>query len=330
MPLFSTGIEDADSANYPQHSEKDNLSSLITVIISTKNRWPDLEKALLSLRLQSLTHKLIVMDDNSSDGTSEKVKVFFPEAELHSFDASRGYIVRRNQAICLSQTPYILSIDDDCILENTEILSEMAFFCLKSKSKAVAWPYVDVNFSSIRYSQSEGILQTHSFTGCAFLVQKEKFLEVGGFRECFIHQGEEEDFCIRLLQNGYPVLVGNGNVITHNESPKRSWERMDYFGSRNLILFAFFNVPFPLLPIQLAFSAFKAIIFGFKLRRPYHKMRGVLAGFRDGIKYYSKERKPVSIKTYLQYRKLKKNYFLLSKKSRSVDHNKSYLIQITI
>jgi GT2 family glycosyltransferase len=324
------GIQDIDSANYTQYSEKDKLNRLITVIISTKNRWSDLEKALLSLRQQSLRHKLIIMDDNSFDGTSKKVKAFFPEAELHSFDVSMGYIVRRNQAIRLSQTPYILSIDDDCILENAEILSEMAIFCLKSKSKAVAWPYIDFNLNSIRYSQSKGIFQVHSFTGCAFLVQREKFLEIGGFRECFIHQGEEEDFCIRLLQNGYPVLIGNGNAITHNESLKRSWERMDYFGSRNLILFAFFNVPFALLPMQLALSAFKSIIFGFKLRRPYHKIRGVFAGFKDGIKYCSKERKPVSVKTYLQYRKLKKNYFLLSKKNQFLDHNKAYLIQTTI
>jgi GT2 family glycosyltransferase len=329
MPLISMRIEDFDSTNYIQHSEKDKLNSLITVIISTKNRWSDLEKALLSLRVQSLPHKLIIMDDNSSDGTSKKIKFFFPEAELHSFDVSMGYIVRRNQAIGLSQTPYVLSIDDDCVLENSEILSEMAIFCLKSKSKAVAWPYIDVNLNSIRYSHSEGISQTHSFTGCAFLVQKEKFLQVGGFRECFIHQGEEEDFCIRLLQHGYPVVIGNGNAITHNESSKRSWERMDYFGSRNLILFAFFNVPFPLLLIQLAFSAFKSIIFGFKIGRPYHKIRGVIAGFRDGIKYYSKERKPVSVKTYLRYRKLKKNY-LASKKSQVLDHSKPCLIQTTI
>ena len=50
-------------------------------------------------------------------------------------------------------------------------------------------------------------------------------------------------FCIRLLDACHPVLLGTGTAISHYESPKRSWKRMDYYGSRNLMLFAFFNVP---------------------------------------------------------------------------------------
>ena len=57
----------------------DNLEELITVIISTKNRWQDLQRALLSLRNQTLAHKVIVIDDNSDDGTSDNVKSLFPE-----------------------------------------------------------------------------------------------------------------------------------------------------------------------------------------------------------------------------------------------------------
>jgi glycosyltransferase involved in cell wall biosynthesis len=94
---------------------KNNLEDLITVIISTKNRWHDLEQALVSLRKQTVKAKVIVIDDNSEDGTSENVRSHFPEISLYTHKESKGYIVRRNEAIRLAQTPYVLSLDDDKI-----------------------------------------------------------------------------------------------------------------------------------------------------------------------------------------------------------------------
>src|SRR5688572_24763530 len=117
----------------PENSEiyTNKLEDLITVIISTKNRWQDLERALLSLRNQNLAHKVIVIEDNSDDGTSNNVKSFFPEVLLYTHHESKGYIVRRNEAINLAQTPYVLSIDDDCVLENNTTIYDLAAFCFR-------------------------------------------------------------------------------------------------------------------------------------------------------------------------------------------------------
>lgn len=286
------------------------LDDLITVIISTKNRWPDLQKALLSLRKQTLKHQVLVLDDNSDDGTYQNVKTLFPEVILHAYAESAGYIVRRNEAVKMAQTRYVLSIDDDCVLESPTILYQIAEFCEANKCAAVAWPYIDANLSPEVHdvAPSEGLWQSHSFKGCSFVVKRDVFLEVGGFRTSFYHQGEEEDYCIRLLELGHPVFLGKGNAIHHYESPRRSWDRMDFYGSRNLMLFAIFNVPLKYLPIQLAGSAIKSFLYGFKIKRPYHKTRGVLYGFLDGLKLAMKERKPVSTQTYLKYRELKKQY----------------------
>ncbi|RPD51611.1 glycosyltransferase family 2 protein [Paracnuella aquatica] len=292
-------------------SQKDGLylDQMLTVIISTKNRWEDLNRALQSLRSQTLPHQVIVMDDNSDDSTFEKTQQLYPEVKALRFNESKGYIVRRNEAVQLATTPYVLSIDDDCILESPEILAQIATFCQQTKCAAVAWPYVDVNTNKKVESISPdgGLWQACTFKGCAFVVQRETFLQLGGFRSVLVHQGEEEDFCIRLLDAGHPVLLGTGTAISHYESPKRSWKRMDYYGSRNLMLFAFFNVPTSVLPIQLAGSAVKSILFGFKIKRPYDKTRGVFHGFSDGFKLM-RERKPVSMKTYRKYRELKKSY----------------------
>jgi hypothetical protein len=88
---------------------------------------------------------------------------------------------------------------------------------------------------------------------------------------------------------------------------------MDYYGSRNLILFAFFNVPLLFLPVQLVLSATKSILYGFKIKRPYQKFLGVVHGFRDGFKLMRTERSPVSLKTFLRYRELKKGHQLIKR-----------------
>jgi GT2 family glycosyltransferase len=287
------------------------LKDLITVIISTKNRWSSLEKALLSLQKQTLQCKIIVMDDHSEDGTSEQIKINFPKIDLYSFEESKGYIVRRNEAIKLAKTIYVLSIDDDCILENETILNEITIFCSRTNCAALAWPHIDVHTSAAvqNHAPTEALWQVCTFKGCSFVVHRHHFIETGGFRSVLIHQGEEEDFCIRLLNKGLPVILGRGHAIHHYESPKRNFDRMDFYGSRNLLLFAFFNVPIFFLPVQLLISSFKCILYGFKIKRPFQKTRGVLHGIIDGMKLIKQERRAVSVKTFIKYRRLKTGGF---------------------
>jgi hypothetical protein len=64
-------------------------------------------------------------------------------------------------------------------------------------------------------------------------------------------------------------------------------------------------------------SAFKSILYGFKIHRPYQKTRGVFYGIIDGIRLFRTERKSVSVATFLKYRKLKKNFVLLNSPDKS-------------
>jgi GT2 family glycosyltransferase len=212
----------------------------------------------------------------------------------------------------MATTPYVLSIDDDCVLDSPGIINEIIHFCELTGCAALAWPYIDMHLSGVvqGISPGRGLWQCYTFRGCAFVVNRMKFIEAGGFRSSFIHQGEEEDFCIRLLDQGYPVLVGQGSAIHHYESSFRNWKKMDYYGSRNLILFAFFNVPLLLLPFQLSITSIKCILYGFKLKRPYQKALGVWHGIMDGFRLLKSERKPVRLHTFRTYRMLKKNYRL--------------------
>ena len=67
-----------------------------SIVITTKNRRDDLEKAIVSALAQKVegSVEVIVIDDGSTDGTSEFVSAKFPQAKLHRFDAA-GKAIRR-------------------------------------------------------------------------------------------------------------------------------------------------------------------------------------------------------------------------------------------
>lgn len=59
-------------------------------------------------------------------------------------------------------------------------------------------------------------------TGAVSLVQKKKFLKVGGYDERFIIGGGDVDLCIRLNRTGYQTWYVAGGYILHKESQSRT------------------------------------------------------------------------------------------------------------
>jgi GT2 family glycosyltransferase len=151
----------------------------------------------------------------------------------------------------------------------------------------------------------EEVWITDSFIGTAHALRRDIFLKLGGYREDLIHQGEESDYCIRLLEAGFCVRLGNADPVCHFESPRRDFRRMDFFGGRNNILFAWYNVPWPHLPLHLAATTINGFRTGLRNRRLLRKVYGIAAGYRDCLVSFQK-RSPVSVPVYRLSRRLKK------------------------
>lgn len=253
-----------------------------TVVIVTKNRREDLLKAIASTLTQSAKPELLVIDDGSTDGTSAAVAQQFRSVRLHRSEKSLGYIVQRNRAARLAVTPIIFSIDDDAVFSTPTIVEDTLREFEHPRVGAVAIPYVDVNRSDAVHQQAPepgGIYATYDFKGTAHALRRNIFLAMGGYREILVHQGEEEDYCIRMLNAGWITRCGNAAPIHHFESLRRSWSRMDFYGARNKVLYAWQNIPFPSVALQLAGRTAKAIVFSFHPARMATRCRGLLNGY---------------------------------------------------
>src|SRR5262245_32019510 len=216
------------------------------VIIATKDRKDDLRRALISTLRQTEPVEIIVLDDGSTDGTSEMVAEEFPSVLLKKSEKALGCIAQRNLGAQLCSADVIFSIDDDAEFSSPDVINQTLLAFCHPQIGAVAIPYLEPHKSRSEFQRAptpESIWITDSFRGTAHALRRSVFLQIGGYYEPLVHQGEEMDLCIRLLNAGFVVRLGSSDPIIHHEFSKRDWRRMDFFGRRNDIIFAWRNVP---------------------------------------------------------------------------------------
>lgn len=278
------------------------------VVIVTKNRLPELRVALRSAVAQSATPDVIVVDDGSTDGTAAAVATEFPRVKLLAHRESLGYIRRRNEGAAATTAAIVFSIDDDAEFGSTRTVEQTLREFDHPQIGAVAIPCVEPNKGNQVFQQAPDASDcwiTDSYIGTAHAVRRDIFLALGGYREGLVHQGEEQDFCLRMLAAGYLVRLGRADAISHYESPKRDMRRMDYYGRRNDILFGWHLVPATALPLHLAGTTINGVRSALRAGRAAAMFKGLVAGYLASAQALS-ERAAVSPTLYRLHRDIKK------------------------
>jgi GT2 family glycosyltransferase len=278
-----------------------------TVIIVSRERRMELRRALESALIQTAEPEVIVIDDASTDGTCEMVRAEFPRVRLYSTESAIGYIRQRNRGAELSGGEILFSIDDDATFSSAEVVEATLNQFDDPRVGAVAIPCVDINRGPEVRQQApnqDRIYLIDSFIGTAHALRRDLFTRLRGYRTELCHQGEEEDYCIRMLDAGFVTRCGNSAPIHHFESPRRNWARMDYYGARNKILFAWHNVPFPEVSGHLAATTLKTLLHALRPDRFWIRFRGVIAAYALCASGRAR-RSPVARSTYHLSRRLK-------------------------
>jgi glycosyltransferase involved in cell wall biosynthesis len=279
-----------------------------TLVITTKNRKEELRAALASAQAQTEPLEIIVIDDGSTDGTCDMVRAEFPSARFFRSEVSEGLIAQRNRGAALASTNIIFSIDDDAIFVSRYTVAQTVKAFDHARVGAIAIPYIEPKKSpEIRQkAQGDGILATYDFIGTAHALRRDIFLSLGAYRAHLVHQGEEQDYCIRMLEAGYIVRLGDADPIHHMESPRRDFSRMDYYGAKNSVLFIYQNVPLPSAVLFLLVTTLKVLFFTLKPKRLRVRLSGVLAAYSECL-LAKVQREPVSLATFVLFRRLKRS-----------------------
>ena len=279
-----------------------------SVVITTKNRKAELRRAVASALLQQPEPEVIVIDDGSTDGTSELMREEFPRAKLHRFDESRGLIVRRNEGARLATGEIIVSIDDDAEFSSDGVVAQTVREFDDPRVGAVTIPYVDVKVGpDIRQQppESTGIWVTSAYVGTSHAVRKDVFLALGGYLELLLHMTEERDYCLRLWDAGFVVKIGKADLIRHYQSPvrKSQWNRM--MERRNDLIYAVTNVPVPWALFHFPATILSGLLYGARNRC----FAASVSGYFRFLRVFSaalKSRRPVSREGYFLMRYLQR------------------------
>ncbi|AFZ59159.1 glycosyltransferase family 2 protein [Anabaena cylindrica FACHB-243] len=283
-----------------------------TIVFTTNNRSELLKKAIQSAKNQSVPVDIIVMDDNSTDGTHEMMSRDFPDIQYYRSSENKGPCYHRNKGIELSKTKIVFPLDDDSILDSQFTIEQTLQEFDHPQVAAVAIPFINILQDKTIWTKAPDrnqIYLTHAYVAAAHAVDREKFLSVGGYREFFFYMGEEGDLCIRLLQKRFCVRLGAADPIHHYQPPNRISKRPDVFGRQNDILFPYFNAPKNILLISLIGTTLKGLWFGIKVRRPIYMLEGFYKGYSIAIKKGSM-RNPVDQDCFHIYRFLKKRHIV--------------------
>lgn len=93
----------------------------VSIIIPTKNRWSLLKETLNNILQQSLpAYEIIVVDDGSTDGTIENLKIEYKDQVIAVLNKGRGPGAARNTGLEIATGNYIKFFDsDDLMTKNT-------------------------------------------------------------------------------------------------------------------------------------------------------------------------------------------------------------------
>ncbi|MCX7966420.1 MAG: glycosyltransferase family 2 protein [Syntrophorhabdaceae bacterium] len=248
------------------------MNKRLSIIIITKDTEDLLKNLLYSIlsdkNLTGLLSELIIVDNNSQDGTREMLDKTFPEIIYIRNEKNLGFAASANKGFFHSAGDYVLFLNSDTLVLPHEI-EKMLDFLDKNDDVAICAPqlvYEDMRLQrSFAYvpklmfefipksvleivlpnkykgkkSKIESPQDVESLIGAAFLVRRKVFEILGGFDERFFFFLEETDFCIRARNKGFRVVFFPFSKIIHlqGKTISKTWVkgRIEY----NISLYKF-------------------------------------------------------------------------------------------
>ncbi len=221
----------------------------VSLVISVWNRKDDLRENLAAIREQTVKPlEVIVVDNDSTDGTPEMVIEEFPEVHLIRMPHSAyGACETFNVGFSSARGEYTGILDDDVILPKDFVERMMEEFEAEPDSTVLLSPKVVEPEMPDWYKDSPAVNTPRymsTFRGCGSMAKSAALREAGYYDIRFFIFGNERDLTTRLLNLGYRVkMVPSIEVFHKAPFGMRHGKRSLYYHVRNFWLYAFKYVP---------------------------------------------------------------------------------------
>ncbi|MCD8347083.1 MAG: glycosyltransferase family 2 protein [Lachnospiraceae bacterium] len=281
---------------------------IATIVIPNYNGMQYLGPCLDSLMIQSRQDFSVVLIDNGSEDASvEFVETHYPEVAVCRFDRNEGFCRAVNEGIRLSQTPYVILLNNDTVCDESFVeelvraieaprkeAAAQTFSCAAKMVQmndpermdnagdyycAFGWAYaLGKGKPAARYEKEREI-----FASCAAaaIYRKEVFEEIGLFDETHFAYLEDTDVAYRARIAGYHNYYAPKAVVRHVGSATSGSPYNEFkirYSSRNSIYLIYKNMPWPQIVLN-----FPLLLAGFLIKMLFFAQKGYLREYVRGL-----------------------------------------------
>jgi GT2 family glycosyltransferase len=262
---------------------------LVSILIATKDRPDDLQRTLKELRRQDYASlEMIVIDDGSSAVLEPIVREYWPQTNFVRRSESVGQCRRRSEGFQIARGEYILQLDDDSHPVASSAISE-AVRVMQANPSFGGLSFYIFNGPDLPEKLQAAEPQYHaSFVGCGVLFRTQALRQVGGYRDFFENEWEEEELGLRMLAAGwviyfFPATVIHHHVSVRNRKQVRTWTRQ----IRNKLWAIVMNTPAGRIPLEAAWVVLVGFLDAIRLLRfkaYYLALVQFIGGFRRALR----------------------------------------------
>lgn len=235
----------------PDSNEDGASTPTVTIIVVSYNTREMTLECLRSVRDQTtIPYELIVMDNDSKDGSAEAIAAEFPDINLMAEKDNHGFAKANNIVAKIAKGEYVLLLNPDTIVLDGAIDNLIGF--AKEKPDAMIWGgrtlYGDRSLNPTNCWRKmslwslfcrlvglsgllpqSGLFNPEAYggwrrdteqdvdivTGCLFLMKRRDWSSLGGFDLKYFMYGEEADLCLRARKLGAQPRITPQAEIVH-------------------------------------------------------------------------------------------------------------------
>jgi len=250
---------------------------MLSIIIVNYNVKYFLEQCINSIKTASkgLNIEIIIVDNNSTDGSIEMIQNEFPNCNLIRNNKNVGFSKANNQGIKKSKGKYILLLNPDTIIEEDTLIKCILFMEKNSNAGSLGVKMIDGNgkflpeskrsFPSpmvafykifglsaifpkskkfgtyhLTYLDENKIHEVDVLSGAFLFIRKKVLNKIGLLDEDFFMYGEDIDISYRIQKSGFKNYYFPKTKIIHykGESTKKSSINYVFIFYKAMIIFA--------------------------------------------------------------------------------------------
>lgn len=241
----------------------------IFIIILNYNGADVIKKCLASVfKLDYPDFEVVVVDNDSHDGSLEMAKTGFSKAHFIKNEANLGFSSGNNVGIRFAlerMADYVLLLNNDTEVEK-DFLTRLIEITETDKKIGITSPVIfngynrQVWFSGgkIKWLRMKTLnerkaptvdnYKTGFITGCAMLVKASVFKEIGLLDEDYFLYWEDADFSVRAERAGFKNIIVTGSWVYHFEKSEANLKNKTYWLVVSGLIFFKKNTPAMLRP----------------------------------------------------------------------------------